>query len=59
MNMQQFVGKTLDQAQKMAKDAGFVVRVANQGIQTLSNDFVVGRVNFRVENGIVVSAQMG
>lgn len=59
MNMQQFVGKSLEEAQRIAANAGLEVRVQNVGLQTLSNDFRQGRINFKVQDGVVISASVG
>ena len=59
MNLQQFIGKDLDEAKRIATNAGLEVRVQNMGIQTLSNEFRQGRINFKVKDGVVISASVG
>jgi hypothetical protein len=59
MNLQQFIGKTVEEARRIATNAGLEVKVQLIGIQSLNNEFRQGRINFKVEDGVVVSASVG
>jgi hypothetical protein len=59
MNVQQFVGMKIEAAKVKAKAAGFEVKTKTTGIQTLNNEHRVGRINFKVVDGVVVSAHVG
>jgi len=60
MSVQQYVGMTLSEAKAAAQQAGFEVAVeVVNGPQILECEYRAGRVNFRVENGKVVSAHVG
>lgn len=59
MNVEQFVGMTIEAARTLAYQGGFKIHEEVSGVQVLSNDFQPGRLNLKVSNGIVVSAHVG
>ena len=54
----EYVGKTLDEAQKYAEDGGFITRVVEQNGVALMLDMSSksDRINFRVRDGYVTAA---
>jgi hypothetical protein len=59
MDVSQYVGMRIDEAQSKAQQAGFIVKVEHSGLQPLNNDHNAFRINFKVVNGNVVSAHIG
>jgi len=59
MNMMTFVGMTVEEATDYAKKGGLEVRIQNVGLQPLNNDYKQGRINFKVKDGVVLSASIG
>jgi isopentenyl diphosphate isomerase/L-lactate dehydrogenase-like FMN-dependent dehydrogenase len=61
MDFQKYIGKTIEEATKLATQAGFevVVQTVNSP-QQLDNEYRQGRIMFKVdENSIVRNAQIG
>ena len=59
MNTTEFGGMKIEAARIAAQQAGFEVKIVTSGVQTLSNDFRMGRITFNVVDGIVTSANIG
>ncbi len=57
----EYVGKTLEEATKYAKDGGFDVRIVEKNGQTfmLTMDLKPNRINFRVNNGFITDVYGG
>jgi phosphosulfolactate synthase (CoM biosynthesis protein A) len=59
MTVQQFVGMTVEAATQAARQGGFEVVVSSTGLQQLNNEYKQGRVNLKVQDGIVIAATIG
>jgi hypothetical protein len=60
MNLEQYRNMTVAEATNAARLAGFEVAIeVADGPQILNSEYRQGRVNFRVENGVVVGAHIG
>jgi len=49
----------VEEARAKAQAAGFEVKVELPGMQTLNCEYRQGRLTFKVENGVVVGAEIG
>jgi hypothetical protein len=56
-----YVGKTLTEANEIAKDAGFITRIVERDGNSfiLTMDYRTDRLNFRVSNDIIVDIYGG
>jgi hypothetical protein len=59
MNLTQYNGMAVEEARAKAQAAGFEVKVQLPGMQTLNCEYRQGRLTFKVENGVVVGAEIG
>lgn len=55
----QYIGMKLQEATEKAKQAGFKVEVEVVGPQYLDCQYRQDRITFKVENGVVISANVG
>lgn len=59
MKVTQYDGMKLAEARRTAVQAGFEVAVELVGIQSLNSEYRQGRITFRVQNDVVLSATIG
>lgn len=61
ISKEEYVGKTIQEAEQYAKDGGFITRIIEiDGVSLMvTMDFKTNRVNFRVSGGYVTDVQGG
>ncbi len=60
-SQEEYVGKTLDEARKYAEEGGYTTRITEEnGKQFMvTHDFMVNRVNLRVQGDFIIGAHVG